>query len=218
MTSYAGVTVTRPTEFTKFCQVEYAKKAKADNCNLVLYVWSYVAQIFASKQGATTAMSDQELVGRLQHLLHILELCAMQSSATDYNDAAWLCARNYSDRLYQDLDAGATTWAQIGPKMHPTNMMQSMCTHPKVVKQEKKQTPLGYSDPPATPAQVCTKWSSCETEDKCQYEVENPGRTCNRPHFCTFCFRKFKQTRKHKETDCRKKAEQAGDGKNQPTS
>ena len=219
ITSYTGVTVTRPTEYTKFCQVDYAKKAKADNCNLVLYVWSYVAQILASKQGAISAMSDQELVGRLQHLLHILELCAMQSSASDFNDAAWLCARNYSDRLFQDLDSGATTWAHIGPKMHPTNMMQSMCTHPKVVKQEKvKQTPLASSDPPSTPAQVCPKWSTCETEDKCQYEVDNPGRTCNRPHFCIFCFRKFKQTRKHKETDCRKKLEQAGSGNNQPTS
>jgi hypothetical protein len=48
--------------------------------------------------------------------------------------------------------------------------------------------------------------------------VDNPGRTCNRPHFCIFCFRKFKQTRKHKETDCRKKLEQAGSGNNQPTS
>ena len=220
MRSFTGVTFIRPTEFTKFCQVEYAKKAKADNCNLVLYVWGYLAQILASKQGTISAMSDQEHVGRLQHLLHILELCAMQSSSTDFNNTAWLCARNYSDRVFQDLDSGSTSWAQIGPKMHPTNMMQAMCAYPKVIfkqPEKPKQTPNPV-DATTGPGQVCPKWSACETEDKCQYEADNPGRTCNRPHYCNYCHKKFKQTRKHKEKDCRKKVEQGEAENSQPTS
>ena len=209
----------RPTEFAKYCQVEYAKKAKSDNCNLVLYVWGYVAQILASKQGLLSPMSEQEQLGRLQHLLHVLELCAMQSSSTDFNLPAWLCAKNYSDRVFQDLDSGATSWPQIGPKMHPTNMMQAMSTHPKVLfhKQEKVVKPSGTQSD-ATPGPVCPKWQTCEVEDKCQFEVDFPGRTCNRPHYCTFCQKKYKQSRKHKETDCRKKSEQTGTGTDQPTS
>ena len=216
--SMTGVVFVRPTEFSKYCQVEYAKKAKADNCNLVLYVWGYMAQILASKQGLLAAMPDQEVIGRLQHLLHVLELCAMQSSSTDYNGASWLCAKNYSDRVFQDLDCGSTSWSLIGPKMHPTNMMQAMSAHPKVttipyVKSDKAKAPS--IQPEANAGPVCPKWASCEVDDKCQWEVDS-GRTCNRPHYCGFCHKKFKQTWKHKEANCRKKTDQAGD--TQPSS
>ena len=99
MSSMTGVMVVRPTEYSRFCSVDYAKKVKAENCNLVLYIWGYVAQILASKQGHIPAIPEQEQIGRLQHLLHILELSAMESSTTDFSSPAWLCARNYSDRV-----------------------------------------------------------------------------------------------------------------------
>jgi len=226
MSSMTGVMVVRPTEYSRFCSVDYAKKVKADNCNLVLYIWGYVAQILASKQGHIPAIPEQEQIGRLQHLLHILELSAMQSSPTDFSSPAWLCARNYSDRVFQDLDSGSTSWSTIGPKMHPTNMMQAMSSHPKVTTPKVATVAargLGLSgggsalsggDSMTGP--LCSKWSSCEVENKCQYEVDNPGRTCNRPHYCTFCQKTFKQSRKHKEADCRKKASHSGT--DQPTS
>ena len=217
--SMTGVMLARPTDFSKFCSVEYARKVKPENCNLVLYVWGYVAQILASKQGQIAGMTEQEQIGRLQHLLHILELCAMQSSSLEFNSAAWLCARNYSDRVFQDLDSGSTSWSLIGPKMHPTNMMMSMSAHPKVIPfKEKAKVPGTPSLQDGTPgAVVCPKWSTCDVEDKCQWEVENPGKSCNRSHHCTFCLKKFKQSRKHKETDCRKKNESGGSNQDQPT-
>ena len=104
-------------------------------------------------------MPEQEQLGRLQHLLHMLELCAMQSSNSEFNSPAWHCARNYSDRIFQDLDSGSTHWSQIGPKMHPTNMMQAMALHPKVIptfKAEKLKT--AGAQPEAPPGPVCPKW------------------------------------------------------------
>jgi hypothetical protein len=77
----------------------------------LLFIWGYIAQILLSRQGLLTRMSEQEQNGRLQYLLHILELCAMQSTSTEFNSQAWLCAKNYSDRVYQDLDSGATSWS-----------------------------------------------------------------------------------------------------------
>ena len=209
MSSMTGVTHVRPTEYSKHCTVEYAKKVKADSCNAVLYIWGYVAQLLLSRQGLLTRMSEQEQNGRLQHLLHILELCAMQSSSTEFNSQAWLCAKNYSDRVYQDLDSGATTWSSIGPKMHPTNLMQAMSSYPRAaVPFKEKKT---FKDDAAASQPVCGKWSSCTTEDKCQYEVET-GRQCNRPHYCTFCMKTFGQARRHKEVDCRKKEAAASSG------
>ena len=216
MSSMTGVTHVRPTEYSKYCQVEYAKKVKSDSCNAVLYIWGYIAQILLSRQGLLTRMSEQEQNGRLQHLLHILELCAMQSTSTEFNSQAWLCAKNYSDRVYQDLDSGATSWSSIGPKMHPTNLMQSMSSFPKAaVPFKEKKVP--FKDDVTSSQPVCGKWSSCTTEDKCQYEVET-GRQCNRPHYCTFCMKTFNQARRHKETDCRKKAAGTSlDNGNQPS-
>ena len=207
MSSMTGVTHVRPTEYSKHCQVEYAKKVKPDSCNAVLYIWGYIAQLLLSRQGLLTRMSEQEQNGRLQHLLHILELCAMQSSSTDFNSQAWLCAKNYSDRVYQDLDSGATSWSSIGPKMHPTNLMQAMSSYPKAAAPFKKT----IKDDAAPSQPVCSKWSSCTTEDKCQYEVET-GRMCNRPHYCTFCMKTFSQARRHKEGDCRKKEAATANG------
>ena len=210
-----GVMFARPTEYAKFCTVEYAKKAKPENCNLVLYVWGYLAQILAAKQGQISPMTEQEQVGRIQHLLHVMELCAMQSSSTDFNSQAWLCARNYSDRVFQDLDSGATTWSQIGFKMHPTNMMMSMSAHPKVAPEKVKvKTAGGTIQQDSSPATLCPKWGTCDVEDKCQWEVDNPRRSCNRSHHCAFCLKNFRQTRKHKENDCRKRLKHGGD---QPT-
>ena len=133
----------------------------------------------------------------------------MQSSSTEFNSQAWLCAKNYSDRVYQDLDSGATTWSSIGPKMHPTNLIQAMSSYPRaVVPFKEKKT---FKDDAAASQPVCGKWSSCTTEDKCQYEVET-GRQCNRPHYCTFCMKTFGQARRHKEVDCRKKEAAASSG------
>ena len=72
-------------------------------------------------------------------------------------------------------------------------------------------------DASATP---CPKWNSCDVPGKCSYEAENPGKTCNRPHICSYCLSKFGHTKtNHKESACRKKDEgdpPSGSG-NQPT-
>ena len=104
--------------------------------------------------------------------------------------------------------------------------MQAMSSHPKVTTSKVATVAarrLGLSGGGSAlsggdsmTGQLCSKWSSCEVEDKCQYEVDNPGRTCNRPHYCSFCQITFKQSRKHKEADCRKKASHTGT--DQPTS
>ena len=69
-----------------------------------------------------------------------------------------------------------------------------------------------------TTAQDCPKWSSWEVENKCLWEVENPGRFCNWLQFCSFCHKKYEKIRKHKDSEFRKNAEQAVPGSDQPTS
>ena len=44
-----------------------------------------------------------------------------------------------SDRVYQDLDSGATSWSSIGPEM---NLMKSMYSYPKPAVPFKKKEGL----------------------------------------------------------------------------
>ena len=207
----------RPTEYSRYCQVDYAEKVKVDNANLVMFCYGYVSQILASRQGHIAQMSNTEINGRLQPLLHLLELTAMFSTNSDYSSYAWHRARNYNARIFSDLDHGNTSWSSIGSKMDPTSMMQSIEAVPKGFKKEREviERRKGDDAPP------CPKWNTCEVQGKCSYEVENPGKTCNRPHICSFCFAKFGHTKtNHKESSCRKKEDgdssSSGTG-NQPT-
>ena len=197
----------RPTEYSRYCQVDYSDKIKPENANLVMFCYGYIGQILASRQGHIARMSESELDGRLQHLLHLLELTAMFSSNADYSAYSWHRARNYNARIFSDLDHGNISWPDITNKMDPTSMMQAIEAIPKEVKEKKKEErkPLTQKTEDGPP---CSRWNSCDVSGKCSYEVENPGKTCNRPHICSYCFSKFGHTKtNHKESACRKKEE-----------
>ena len=194
----------RPAEYSRYCQVDYAEKVKADNTNLVMFCYGFVSQMLASRQGHIAQMSETEMNGRLQHLLHLLELTAMFSTNSDYSSYAWHRARNYNARIFSDLDHGNTSWSCISSKMDPTSMMQAIEAVPKEYnefkKREQAEKKKGDDGPP------CSKWNSCDVQGKCSYEVDNPGKTCTRPHICSYCFTKFGHTKtNHKESSCRKK-------------
>ena len=202
-----GRTQVRPTEYSKYCQVDYSAKVTTENSNLVMFVYGYINQILASLQGTISPMSTQELIGRLQHLLHLLELTATYSSNLDYCSYAWQRARNYNARIFSDLDHGILSWSSVSSKLDPTSMMQAIEAVPKPEKKKKDEEVKKVVKDDAPP---CTKWNNCDAAGKCQYEVDNPGKKCMKPHICSFCFSKFGFTRtNHKEPACNKKKEQA---------
>lgn len=181
-------------------------KVTNENSNLVMFVYGYINQILASLQGTISPMSTQELIGRLQHLLHLLELTATYSSNLDYCSYAWQRARNYNARIFSDLDHGILSWSSVSSKLDPTSMMQAIEAVPKPEKRKKDEEVKKVKDD----APPCTKWNNCDAAGKCQYEVDNPGKKCMKPHICSFCFSKFGFTRtNHKEPACNKKKEQA---------
>ena len=158
-------------------------------------------------------MSDTELNGRLQHLLHLLEMTAMFSTNSDFCNYAWMRARNYNSRLFSDLDMGTLSWSNIGPKLDPTSMMQAIEAVPKPASstktdQTKKEEKKKVEGPP------CPKWNTCEVKEKCSYDVENPTKSCYRPHICSFCYKQYGYT--NKEDTFKKKEAEASGNENQP--
>ena len=205
---------TRPTDYSKYCQVEYSEKVKPDNANLVMFMYGYISQILASRQGIIAPMPESELLGRLQHLLHLLDLTAMYSSNSDFCSYAWQRARNYNSRIFSDLDLGNLTWSGISSKLDPTSMMQAVEAVPKPVEFQKSKKDEKRKTSEEAP---CSKWNSCEVAGKCQFEVDNPSKKCSKPHICSFCFSKFGYTRtNHKEGACRKKEEDPSGDSSQP--
>ena len=207
----------RPTDYSKFCQVDYSEKVKPENSNLVMFMYGYICQILSSRHGNIAPMPESELLGRLQHLLHLLELTAMFSTNTEYSSYAWQRARNYNSRIFSDLDAGTLDWASINTKLDPTSMMQAIEAVPKpefkVKKKEEDVRTKPKDDPP------CPKWNNCDVTGKCQFEADNPSKKCSKPHICSYCFAKYGFTRtNHKEVSCRKKEEDTTGSGNQPTS
>ena len=204
--SHGRASHVRPTEYSRYCQVDYSEKVKDDNANLVMFLFGYINQILASRQGTIAPMSEPELIGRLQHLLHLLELTAMFSSSSDYCHFSWLRARNYNTRIFADLDQGVLSWPSISSKLDPTSMMQAIEAIPrpdpkKKFEEVKKKTDDG---PP------CSKWNSCDESGKCQFEVDNPSKKCSKPHICSYCYATYGYTRtNHKESACNKKKDEA---------
>ena len=180
-----------------------------------MFTYGYICQILQSRNGNIAPMPESELVGRLQHLLHLLELTAMFSTNTEYSSYSWQRARNYNSRIFSDLDAGTLDWASINTKLDPTSMMQAIEAVPKPdIKVKKKEEEVRTK-----PDQPCPKWNNCDVASKCQFEVDNPSKKCSKPHICSHCFSKYGFTRtNHKESSCRKKEEDSTGSGSQPTS
>lgn len=214
--SHGRAVQVRPTDFSKYCQVDYSTKVTSENSNIVMFMYGYISQILASRQGIISPMTDQELAGRLQHLLHLLELTATYSTNLDFSSYAWQRARNYNARIFADLDLGVLTWPSISSKLDPTSMMQAIEAVPKPDYKKKKEEETGLHARKKPDESPCSKWNNCDVSGKCQYEVDNPTKKCIKPHICSFCLSKFGYTRtNHKETACNKKKEES-DSK-QPT-
>ena len=82
-------------------------------------------------------------------------------------------------------------------------MMQAIEAIPKAEAFKKKDV---RAEEPKKSDAPCSKWNNCDSKGKCSYEVENPSKTCYKPHICSYCYTKFGHTKtNHKEPQCKKK-------------
>ena len=82
-------------QFARDCPVHWTSKITTQNMNVVLWSWSYVAQLLASRIGQAPAFPDGELEARLQHFLSVLEVTLQTTSQTDFASDSWKIARLY---------------------------------------------------------------------------------------------------------------------------
>ena len=197
-------------KYARDCPVAWTSKVTSDKLNLGLWCWAYMAHLLATRTGQAQSLGQGELEAKMQHFLNVLEITLQPSNPTEFEGHSWRVARLYAEKIQNKVDRGET-WIkfdekygtdsqpselmaareEIGPKPAPKKM--------KVKEEERKQEPQKGS------RRLCMTWNTSTVEGKCDWEVQNEGKTCDRRHECTWCKDKGKRSLLHQRSFCRQR-------------
>ena len=190
-------------DYAKHCSAKWVTQATASNMNLALYGYAAVSELEAGLTGKSSVLSQSELISKLSHLKSVFEVCCINSQAQDFTGYGWTLARDYAKKVESKVDQRGLQWQDVSAGVQTDMLMMAQCDYPRPVKtvevKEKKKAEIERSERP------CTTYNTCTTESKCEYEVSNPGKSCQRKHECSYCRKHFKRSCEHQETKCIKK-------------
>ena len=189
----------RLVDLAKQCPAKWCKQATNNSITLPLYMWASVAELEASLSGRSHQLQEGELLGKLRHMKHTLEVCCLNSSSSDFAGYGWSIAKDYAFKVEEEVANGLANWTDMQAGLRTNTLVLSQMDCPR---QSTKSAKTKESE-----KQVCTTFNKCTTVGKCDYEVSNPGRTCQRKHECSWCRQNLGQGNKHQERECRKKNE-----------
>ena len=145
----------------------------------------------------------------MQHFLNVLEIALQPSSSSEFEGHSWRIARLYAEKIQNKVDRGEN-WIKFDEKYgrdsQPSELMAAreeigpklQVRKVKGKEEEKKELPKG-------PRRLCTTWNTSTVEGKCDWEVQNEGKACDRRHDCTWCKEKGKRSLFHQRTFCRQR-------------
>ena len=200
----SGKKQSRIIDFAKKCPAKWAKAATMNNINLPLFAWGAISELEASMSGRTEQMQEGELVGKLRHIKAVMEVCCLNTSASEFSAYGWSLAKDYSTKVEEDVEQKLTSWLDVpaGVKTATLVAAQMDCPRPPA-KSVPPPPPTDKTD--KTDKTICFTYNKCTTDGKCQYEVENPTKTCLRKHECSWCRVNLKRSNKHQSRLCKNK-------------
>ena len=198
-------------KYARDCPVAWTSKVTSDKLNLGLWCWSYMAQLLATRTGQAPSLGQGELEAKMQHFLNVLEIALQPSNPTEFDGHSWRVARLYAEKIQNKIDRGET-WMkfdekygtdsqpselmaareELGPKQPPRRI--------KVKEEERKQETHKSGS-----RRTCTTWNTSAVEGKCDWEVQNEGKSCDRRHECTWCKENGKRSLFHQRSFCRQR-------------
>ena len=195
----SGKKQSRIIDNAKKCPARWAKSATTSNINLPLFAWGAISELEASMSGRTEQMQEGELVGKLRHIKAVMEVCCLNTSASEFSAYGWSLAKDYSTKVEEEVEQKLTSWMDMpaGVKTATLVAAQMDCPRPPPAK--------SVPPPPLTDKTICLSYNRCTTDGKCQYEVENPTKTCQRKHECSWCRVNLKRSNKHQARLCKNK-------------
>ena len=185
-------------DFAKKCPSKWSKQATNNTINLPLYAWGAVAEVEASLSGRSQAMSRAVVLGKLRHLKNTLEVCCLNSTASEFTSYGWTLARDYATKVEDEVEQRLDSWQGMPTGVRTSTLVSAQMEHPRPV-------PKASYDPQkhaADKREACTTYNKCSTVGKCEYELENPEKSCQRKHECSWCRTNKRQGWKHQALAC----------------
>ena len=204
-----GVTkkTTKPIDFAKKCSAKWAKKVTQESINLPLFTFGAVSELESSLSGRSEALDERELLAKLRHIKNFLEVCCLNSEATDFRGYGWTLAKDYALKVEGEVDQKFISWTEMSSGVQTNQLVLAQMDFPRPSISIKKAFPDkrdDYTKPPVT-RERCRTYNTCKTENKCEYEVSNPDKKCILKHECTWCKTNLRLSHMHQELNCKKK-------------
>ena len=183
-------------DFARKCPTKWAKESKQGNINLALYGYAAMAELESLLCSEADDLQRGEHLARVRHVKNVFEVCCANSEARDFSSYGWVLARDYAFKVENKVEQGFSSWGSMPQGVQTADLVMAQCEYPR---------PQQKLEPKKLEQKTCTTYNTCSTVDKCEYEVANPDKTCQRRHECSYCRKFFKQSYKHQEIKCSKK-------------
>ena len=190
--------------YARNCPVSWTSKITSDKLNMGLWCWAFISELLATRTGQAPTLQHGELEARLKHFLNVLEIALQPGSSSEFDTHAWRVARLYAEKVQQKVERG-DTWlgfeSRYGSDSQPHELMAAERElAAKIPKKKEKDEVRGNQE-----KRSCSTWNTSSVEGKCEYEVQNDGRSCSRRHECTWCKEKGKRSLHHQRSFCRQR-------------
>ena len=185
-------------DYIKRCPTKWSKEVTCDNMNLPVFAYGVTSELVACLSGRAEPLSQSVLLGKLQHMQSVLEICCQNSTLQEFTNYGWVLARDYACKVQNKVDQQLLEWDQLSAGVQTAVLVSAQCEYPRPPKKSKeddKKVPL------------CTTYNTCTTEKKCQYEVANPSKVCQRKHECSYCRKTLNKGVRHQAWKCPNKIE-----------
>lgn len=203
----------QPHLYLSHSSTSYMGKVTEKNINLPCFALGYLNYLIAVCDGRQNKISSSEFMARMHGLANILEIVVTNSSSTDHQSTAWQIARDYSNRVFTDVEQGKKTWESMSSSLQTESYILAK-DHLEVSLRSSKAAKPQYDnswgkDPKKVDKKslsvACHNYNSVQNEGNvCAWELSNPGMRCNRLHVCSHCFSKGTQ-KCHRALECKSK-------------
>ena len=202
-------------QWAKNCPVDWTNKVTSSNINVVLWAWSFVAELLATRTGMAPNLENEELEGRLQHFCHVLEITLQTSVQSDFGGDSWNVARLYDGKVQQKVDTRMFTWVQLASMNHGASMPHELIAATQELAKKPKREDGKVGDGKGGKGTGrkekstlrCPSWNTSETRGKFKWELDNAPDKCNRVHECCWCKSKSLTSLNHQRYFCKKRLE-----------
>ena len=189
-------------DYVKKCPAKWCKNVKPSSMNLPVYGYGAIAELTASLSGRSEPLPEKDLLSKLSHLQNVFEICCINSTEAELTSYGWTVARDYALKVNERVDQQLQSWGNLSLGIQTDILVSSQMEFPRPHK--SREDPRNQDRKTDKP--LCTTFNKCTTEGKCDWEVSNPGRVCQRRHECSYCRQTKNLLRKHQESRCASKA------------